>query len=162
MAATFAWVEYLGKATTTATPTNLNFGSTCAVNIHPSTYPVTAGTASYEKWVRGKWGGSFTRVENLQFYNCSGTAWATYEILKFKGEGQTTYVKPTNDTSTIATATVPKTDPGVANIGIAGNTAASLTGTGYCDYIVIQNQIGANETAGSTPQKTLRLQYDEC
>jgi len=162
MTATFTWVEYLANATATATPTNLNFGSSITANLHPSDHPVTAGTNSYEKWVRGHWAGTFTRIENLQFFNCSGTTWSTYEVLRFKGEGQTAYVAPTEDASTIATVTMPTTDPGVANVGIAGDTSASLTSEGDSDYIVLQNQIGANETAGSTALKTFRLQYDEC
>ena len=44
MAATFGWEEFLTNATDTATPTNLNLGSTLAANLAPSTYPITAGT----------------------------------------------------------------------------------------------------------------------
>ena len=161
MVATFAWSETYGGGTgTTGTPTNLNFGSTSAIDLVPSTYPITAGTNSYEKFVRGYWSGSFTRVENVQYWKSAGS-YVTGEAIKWYGDGNTSYTAATTDTSTIATAAVPTADPGTANVSIGGNLTGSLTATGYTDYVVLQTQVTSTASAGAVNQKTFTLQYDE-
>jgi hypothetical protein len=159
MAATLSFVEYLENATSTATPTNLNFGSTLAANISPSLYPVTAGTNSYEKWVKLRFSGSFTRIENLQFWKSAG-AYVTGESMNWTGQ-QTEYAVPTETTSVYATESVPTADPGTANISIGGSLSGSLTATGESDFIILQQAITIDASAGATNQKTLVVQYDE-
>jgi len=121
MVATFSWVEYNSNATDTGVPTNLNFGSTNARDLAPSTYPITAGTYSYEKWVRGYWGGTFTRIENVQFWKSAG-AYVTGETIKcnattgtYAGTTLGDWATPTTDVSTIATIAIPTADPGTTN-----------------------------------------------
>lgn len=159
MTATFAWVEYLENATSTATPTNLNFGSTISANLAASTYPITAGTCSYEKWIRTLFTDSFTRIENLQFWKSAG-AYQTGEAIMWTGL-QTDYVAPTTEVSTIASVAVPTSDPGAANVSIGGTTSGSLVATGYSDYIVLQASILSSAPAGAVPEKTFTFQYDE-
>jgi len=160
MVATFAWSETYGASTTTGTPTNLNFGSTSAIDLTPSTYPITAGTNSYEKWVRGDWSGSFTRIDNVQFWKSAG-AYVTGEGIDWDGDGNTAYVVSTSATSSVATTVVPTADPGTANVSIGGALTGSLTATGYTDYVVMQMQITSTASAGPVNQKTFTLQYDE-
>jgi hypothetical protein len=161
MVATFAWSETYGTGTgTTGTPTNINFGSTSAIDLTPSTYPITAGTNSFEKWVRGGWSGSFTRIDNVQFWKSAG-AYVTGESIKWLGAANTTYTAATNATSSIATVALPTADPGTANVTIAGVLTGSLTATGFSDYVVQQMQISGTASAGPVNQKTLTLQYDE-
>jgi hypothetical protein len=159
MVATFGWVEYLANATATATPTNLNLGSTLAANLAPSTYPITAGTYSYEKWIKAAFSGSFTRIENIQFWKSAG-AYVTGETIAWEGE-QTTYAAPTNSGSTIATTAVPDADPGTANVSIGGSLSGSLTTAGSSDFIVLQASVTTSASAGAVNQKTFTLQYDE-
>jgi len=165
--ATFGWVEYLANATATATPTNLNLGSTTAANLAASTYPITAGTYSYEKWIRGLWTGSFTRIENLQFWmSSSGGGYVSGETLKISGTtssyaGTDTYVTPTTSADAQAVNVMPIADPAAANIGFAGSLAASITAEGDSDFIVIQASVTSAASAGATQQKEFRLQYDE-
>lgn len=159
MVATYGWVEYLSNATDTATPTNLNFGSTLAANLAPSTYPITAGTYSYEKWIKANFSGSFTRIENIQFWKSAG-AYVTGETIKWTGE-ETTYAVPTTSVSTTATVAVPTSDPGTANVGIGGSLSGSLTSAGSSDFIVLQTSITSAASAGAVNQKTFTLQYDE-
>jgi len=159
MVATFGWVEYLANATATATPTNLNLGSTLYANLAPSTYPITAGTYSYEKWVRALFTGSFTRIENLQFWKSAG-AYVTGETIKWTGN-YSTYAAPTTVVSTIATTAAPTADPGTANVGIGGSLSGSLVATGYSDYILLQASVTTAASAGAVNQKTFTLQYDE-
>lgn len=159
MVATFGWVEYLANATDTATPTNLNLGSTLAANLAPSTYPITAGTYSYEKWVKANFSGSFTRIDNIQFWKSAG-AYVTGETIAWTGE-QTSYVAPTESASSYATVATPTADPGTANVSIGGNLSGSLTATGDSDFIILQASVTGAASAGAVNQKTFTLQYDE-
>lgn len=159
MVATYGWTEYLSNATSTATPTNLNFGSTLAANLAPSTYPITAGTYSYEKWIRAHFSGSFTRVENIQFWKSAG-AYVTGETIKWTGQ-KTAYVAPTTSVSTFATTAVPTADPATANISIGGSLSGSLIAEGDSDFIVLQTSVTTAASAGAVNQKTFTLQYDE-
>ena len=159
MVASFSWIEFLGAVGTTATPTNLNLGSTIAANLAPSTYPITAGTYSYEKWVKALFDGSFTRIENVQFWKSAG-ALVTGEVLNWTGQ-KVAYATPTNVVSTFATAAIGTSAPGSANVSIGGSLSGSLTATGYTDFIVLQSSITTAASAGATNSKTLVMQYDE-
>ena len=167
MVATFSWIEYNATAGDTGVPTNLNLGSTNARDLAPSTYPITAGTYSYSKWVRGHWSGSFTRIENLQFWmSSSGTGYVSGETLDCSATttsygGTGTYATPTTSADAQASNTMPTADPTQANIGIGGSLTGSLTAEGASDFIVIQASIGSGAGAGATQTKHFRLQYDE-
>lgn len=160
MVATFGWVEYLGNATSTATPTNLNLGSTLAANLAPSTYPITAGTYSYDKWIRGHWSGTFTRIENLKFWMSGTGPYVTGETINWTGLA-TQYATPTNAQSDQAQTAMPTAEPGSANVSIGGTTTGSLTSEGDSDFMVIQASITTAASAGAVNQKTFTLQYDE-
>lgn len=159
MAATFGWVEYLENATSTATPTNLNFGSTLAANLAPSTYPITAGTYSYEKWVKANFSGTFTRIDNIQFWKSAG-AYVTGETIAWTGQ-QESYVAPTTTVSSYASAAVPTADPGTANVSIGGSLSGSLSTAGSSDFMVLQTSVTTAASAGAVNTKTFTLQYDE-
>jgi len=142
-------------------------GSTNARNLAPSTYPITAGTYSYSKWVKGNWSGTFTRIENLQFWmSSSGTGYVTGETLKVSATttgyaGTGTYVAPTTSADAQCVAAMPIADPTAANIGIGGSLTGSLVAAGASDFIVIQASVTTAASAGATQQKEFRLQYDE-
>jgi len=159
MVATFGWVEYLATLTSTAVPTNLNLGSTIEANLAPSTYPITAGTYSYEKWVRANFSDDFTRIENIQFWKSAG-AYVTGETIKWTGK-ETAYVAPIVVVSTRATTAAPTADPTTANVTIGGSLTGSLTTTGNSDFIVLQASVTSGASAGAVNQKTFTLQYDE-
>ncbi len=159
MVATFGWVEYLSNATDTATPTNLNLGSTLAANLAPSTYPITAGTYSYEKWVTASFSGSFTRIDNVQFWKSAGS-YVSGEHINWTGQ-QTAYDTPTESASAYATVAVPESDPGSANVSIGGSLSGSLESDGETDFIILQASIESSAAAGAVNQKTFTLQYDE-
>lgn len=164
-------MEFNANATATSVPTNLNLGSTNAPNLAPSTYPITAGTYSYSKWIKGLWSGTFTRIENLQFWMSSTGPYVTGEVIRCSASteggyaGTTTYVAPTTTLDAQVDNTVPVADPSAANIGFTGVLAASLTtstaGSNMSDFIVLQASITAAASAGATNQKEFRLQYDE-
>lgn len=172
MVATFSWVEYNTQSTDTGVPTNLNLGSTNVRNLAPSTYPITAGTYSFSKWVRGLWTGSFTRIDNIQFWmSASGTGYVTGEKLNVNAttatyNGTTLYKVPTNHVETKGGTmrAMPTANPAVPNIGIKGSLTGSITQTNTLnnsDFIIVQASIGSSASAGAVQQKTFTLQYDE-
>lgn len=167
MAATFSWIEYNATAGDTGVPTNLNLGSTNAIDLAPSTYPITAGTYSYSKWVRSHFSGTFTRIENLQFWmSSSGSGYVSGENLRCSATttsygGTGTYSTPTTSEDAQANNDMPEADPGAANIGIGGSLTGSLESEGDSDFIVIQASIGSGASAGATQTKQFRLSYDE-
>lgn len=167
MAATFSFVEYNATAGDTGVPTNLNLGSTNAKDLAPSTYPITAGTYSYSKWIRGHFSGTFTRIENLKFYcSNSGTGYVSEEVINFSGTtsdyaGTSTYATPTNAADAQASNALVFSEPGTANIGIGGSLSGSLESEGDSDFIVVQASIGSGASAGAVQQKTLTFVYDE-
>ena len=158
MAATFGWVEHNQNATDTSTPTNLNFGSTNAADLAPSTYPITAGTYSYEKWIKADFSGTFTRIENVKLWKSTG-AYVTGEGVTYTGQ-TAAFATPTNSLSTEADTAIPTSEPS-ANVGIGAGLSGSITAAGSTDYIVLQSTIDTSASAGLTNTKTFTLQYDE-
>jgi hypothetical protein len=167
MAATFTWVESNLTAGDTGEPTNLNLGSTNARNLAPSTYPISASSYSFSKWVQGDWSGTFTRIENLKFWmSNSGSGYVTDEALNVSATttayaGTNVYSTPVSTQDSQASNAMPTAEPGTANVGIGGSLSGSLTAAGKSDFIVIQASIGASAPAGATQQKQFTLQYDE-
>lgn len=164
MVATYGWVEFQTTAGDTATPTNLNLGSTVVANLAPTLFPITAGTYSYDKYVRAHFSGSFTRIENLQFWMSGTGPYVTGETIAWTGQ-QTQYATPTgggaSTESVHAQTAVPIADPGTANVSIGGSLAGSLVAEGDSDFIILQASITTAASAGAVNQKTFTLQYDE-
>ena len=167
MVATFSWIEYVANATDTSVPTNLNLGSVADTDLAPSTYPITAGTNSYSKLVRANFTGTFTRIENLQFWmSASGSGYVTDETLYCAAtttsySGTSTFAAPTTLVDAQANNTMPEADPAAANLGIGGSLTGSLEAVGDSDFIVLQARIGGSASAGAVQTKTFTLQYDE-
>jgi len=166
MAATFQWSQSYG-----ATPTIVDLGESGnlfnfkdiddATPSNYTTYPITAGNNSYEVWLRAHFTGAFNKVDNLQFWQSTAFSPSTGLTVKYKANNVGSYVQPVKTTSTIATTTVPTSDPGTANVSIGGSLTGSLTAPGYSDYIVLQLQTTAAAAAGDTSLATFSLQYDE-
>ena len=160
MVATFSWVEFNGSAATESTPTQLNFVSVDAANANASDNPITAGEHSYEKWIKADFSGSFTRIDNIKFWKSAGS-YVTGETIDWKGDGQTSFVEPTNSESTIAVTALPTSEPSEANVSISGATSGELTAAGRSDYIVMQKHISTAASPGQTNTLTFTLSYDE-
>ena len=167
MVSTFGWIEANATAGDTGTPTNLNLGSTNAIDLAPSTYPIAAGSYSYSKWVQGYWSGTFTRVSNIKFWmSDSGTGYVSGEHLLCSAStgsyaGTATYATPTNGLDGQADHAMSAAEPAVQNVGVAGSLSGSLTTSGYSDFIVVQASIESSASAGAVQQKTFTLQWDE-
>jgi len=159
MVATFSWKEYNGSEQTESTPTHLHFVSIDQANADAASNPIVAGTHSYEKWLKGDFSGTFTKIDNIKFWKSAGD-YITGETITWNGS-VTTYSTPVNAQSTIATDPVPTTQPESANVSINGSLTGSLTAPGKTDFIVLQKHIESTVAPGQTNQLTFSLSYDE-
>lgn len=166
MAATVQISETNGAApgTTTDGITNSNMGSSDSPNLNPITYYVTPGQNTFEKWQRfhvSAMGGS-SAIENITVWRTGALGGSATHVTNARTSaygGAATYATPTASTSTVATQTMPTSNPGSANLGIGGSLTGSLTAAGYSDYLVHQIATNASDTAGST--STLNFAYTE-
>jgi hypothetical protein len=171
MTATVSIAESNGTTpTVTASITNSNMGSVESVNLVALTYPITAGTNSYEKWQRfdvTAMGGS-TEVKNLKVWASAAlTTGCTHKTNARTGSyaGAETFDTVNGPLATDRSATyhynqtMPISTPASANLGIAGDLTASLVAEGFSDYLVMQIQTTASAVAGKSV--TMNYQYDE-
>jgi hypothetical protein len=167
MAATFQW---WGEYGSTGSPTTSDLGvsgnlfnfKTYNDLSSPSdytSYPITAGNNSYDVWLKGHFTGTFNKVQNGKFWKSSG-ALGTGEAIQFVGH-ITAYHQPTTGDSSYASADVPTSSPGSANVSFGGDLAGNITGAGYSDFVVLQLQTTTAAEAGDTETFTFTLTYDE-
>jgi hypothetical protein len=144
---------------------NCNFGSDDDYELVVATYPITVGENSYEKWWIMEFTGTFNSVDNLKVWKVSGNYVTGESILTNCREtsygGAETYTTPTQSTSSVATQTLPTTEPSGANLGIGGSLSGSLSSPGDSDYCVMQLQTTGSTPVGDGNQKVLRFQWDE-
>lgn len=160
MVSTFEFHEANGAAPgSLGSVGNLNMGNTDSKELTPADNPITAGQNSFEKWFAGSWSGTFTKIDNVQFWLSAGS-FGTGESIDWSGE-ETLYVQPTDSTSTVATTSVPTSDPGTANVSVGSSLSGSLEAEGRSDYVVMQYQTTASANPGPTNQKTFTIQWDE-
>jgi hypothetical protein len=165
MAATVQIDESNGVSqTVTANITNTNMGSTDAANLDPVANPVTPGNNTYEKWQRfnvTSMGGS-SKIDNLRVWRTGALGANATHLTNARTSsygGAATYATPVATASSVATQTMPSSEPGSANVGIGGSLTGNRTTTGFSDYLVHQIQTTASATAGST--STMNYEYDE-
>jgi hypothetical protein len=160
MASTFYFVEGNGAVPgVIGSVSNFNFGTTDGKELTPASYPIFAGSNSYEKYVAGSWSGVFTKINNVQFYMSAGS-YGTGEVIKWTGSS-TNYVQPTTVTSMIAVGSLPTSDPGTANVSLGSSLTGSLVTEGRSDWIVMQYQITGSAEPGPVNQKSHTIQWDE-
>jgi len=165
MAATVEIDESNGAGqTVTPNIANSNMGSIDAAELDPVANPVTPGSNTYEKWQRihvTAMGGS-SAIDNLKVWRTGALGGAAVHVTNARTTsygGAATYATPVATGSTVATQTMPTSEPGSANLGIAGALAGQRTAAGYSDYLVHQIKTNAGDTAGATT--TMNYQYDE-
>lgn len=143
---------------------NTNMGSTDTVNLDADANPVTPGNNTYEKWQKihvTAMGGS-SSIDNLKVWADDSPTGSDSHVTNARESsygGAETYATPTDSASSVATQTMPTSEPTGANLGISGSLTGSLTATGSSDYLIHQIQVDASTTAGVTT--TLNYQYDE-
>jgi len=164
MAATGSWNEYNGAGSTeSADIANLNFGTDDSSALTPATYPITAGSNSFEKYVKIDFGGTFNYVGSLFFWH-SGGAYVTGETLYCSSSGSpwsaVSYATPSMDNSS-DTGSIHETIPSDMNLGIGDDVTASLSSAGSTDYVRLQLRTTASTPAGDVNQKTFKVQWTE-
>ena len=165
MAATFNWAQSNGAgetATDLGSSGNLfNFkANDDATAANYSSNPITAGNSSMEVFLRGHFTGTFNTISNLQFWQSTAFSPATgLQVTMEPTVGNQIYSTPSATDN--ANANVPTSDPGTANIGIAGSFAGSLVAAGYSNYIILQLDTTTSAAAGDTSLAVFTLQYDE-
>jgi len=166
MPASFSWAQTVGAPAGTRSDLgssgNLaNFKNVDSIGTSDYTsYPVPAGSNSYEVWLQGHWYGTFNSIYDVRFWMSTDFSPNTGLTVKVKCD-QATYNQPTNATSSIATSTIGTSDPGVSNVSIGGNLSSSLNTSGYSDYLVMQLQTTTAAPAGDTSLATFSLSYIE-
>ncbi len=163
MAATFAWSQSNGAGETVtdlgASGNLFNFKTNDdATAANYSSNPITAGNNSMTVYLRGKFTGTFNKIDNLQFWMSTNFSPATGLSVK-AGLNNISYATPA--TSDTGDGAVPTSDPGTANVSIGGALTGSLSAPGYSDYIRLQLQTTVSAAPGDTSLATFTLQYDE-
>lgn len=167
MAATVTIAESNGAGeTVTASITNTNMGSTDAVNLSATTYPITPNSRSYIKYQRfnvQNMGGS-SIIDNLKVWRTGslGTGGTHAHVTNARETsygGALTYATPVNTAVTGVDQAMPTSEPSGANLGIGGSLSGQITSVGYSDYLGHQITTDASATAGSS--STMNYQYDE-
>jgi len=168
MVATVTIAEFnTGDETETTAITNTNMGSTDAPNLVATTYPITAGTRSYEKWqkFRVSDAGGSSSIQNLKVWISAalGSGATLYTNANETTWTAETFATPVNSTSSVAATPMPTSTPASANVGIGGNLGGVLDITSglpkYSDYLVMQIALTAGAATGTVV--TMNYQYDE-
>lgn len=150
--------------TKTANITNSNMGSVDSVNLDAVANPVVPGDNTFEKWQKIEvtaLGGS-SQIDNLKIWRTGALGGSATHLTNARESaygGAEAFATPTASTSSVATETMPSSEPTGANLGIGGSLTGALTGTGSSDYLVHQIQTDSGDVAGST--STMNYQYDE-
>ena len=166
MAATCNFDEYNGAGSTQAASiTNLNFGACDGPNIDIAIGSawITAGSASYEKYIKAAFTGTFNYIGSLFFWASGAVMVAGETITMYSGTVGPAYATPVATTSAVAlTNVVSGTSPPTwCNVHLKNSYAGSLTAVGSSNYIVLQTQTTTSTPAGNTNSKTFKLQWTE-
>jgi len=203
MAATIFWVEWITGETPGTTPhddssfktggdtpatitaaTNINFGSVSARDLTPGSNTITANTASFTKYFRAQFSGSYTTISNAKLWKSAGV-YVTGEDIQFSGS--LAYVAPTATDATDPSIETDATGTATSNnyVGLnaydpsdlaassrslphANESSSSPGLTGEVDYysgsrtstMRFQTVTTSSTPAGAVNQKTISLQYD--
>jgi hypothetical protein len=135
---------------------NLNFGSDDSYELNTTTYPITRGDASFEKYLRCKFSDTFTEISNMKFWRSDVLGYKTDEALK--AAANVAFATPSETPN--ADSDIPLVVGSALAIQSAAGTA-TITAPGYTKYIRLQLQTSGSTPSGAVFQKTLTFQYDE-
>jgi len=99
--------------------TNINFGTTDAVDLVPADYPIMVGSNSHFKQFTINISGSYTKVDNMKLYKSAG-AYVTGEGIQFSGS----VVASTPSTTDQSDPAIAIGLPSSANVAPKGETTA--------------------------------------
>lgn len=181
MAATFEFDADTGaatgspaKGTTRTTVTDVNWKNIDDSTTAYSAAPITAGNNSFERWLSGKFSGTFNQILSGLFAH-TATAFGTGLTLKgtpaCTGDGdRLLYTTPSTTANTNLTVDMTTAISIASGVGVCfGATGPEATGkatsmtTNPCwtNFLTSQLQTTTSAAAGDTAQVTLTLQYQE-
>jgi len=135
---------------------NINFGSVDDHELNTTTYPITRGNASFEKYLRCKFTDTFTEISNMKFWRSDVLGYKAGETLK--AASNVAYATPSQTPN--ADSNIPLNEGASLAIQSAAGTT-TITAPGYTKYMRLQLHTTGSTPAGSVFQKTLLFQYDE-
>lgn len=162
--------------------TNLNLTSQNQAESSSASFPVTAGTRSFSKWICYELfaKGTSNSIDNFQVWMTPphDTEGILYEcnLSTTLGNTTSTYPDTTGPTSTdfqtgghgtvINAVDFPTADPTLPNIGINEADTGLFTDVAFdlgnlSDFIAVQLVTTGLTPPGNLPQKTFHFQYDE-
>jgi len=156
MAATHAFSESNGAEVVHDSIANLNFGSNDSYELNTTTYPITRGNSSFEKYLRCKFSDTFTEISNMKFWRSDVLGYKTGETLK--AAANVAFATPSATPN--ADSDIPLNEGASLAIQSAAGTT-TITAPGYTKYIRLQLQTTGSTPSGAVFQKTLTFQYDE-
>jgi len=139
---------------------NINFGSDDSPNLNTTTYPITRGNASFEKYIRCLFTGSWTEISNMKFWKSAG---AYVEGESCKAAANVVYAQP-SDTPNEDDDVPVEEGTALAIKSAEGEDVIEYGATGvsgYTGYIRLQLHTTGSTPAGAVNQKTFTFQYDE-
>lgn len=110
--------------------------------------------------LRGHYSGTFNRINDVRVWQSTNFAPSTGLQVFFNGQ-QVIYLQPSAVTSSIATSSIPTSDPGTANVSIGGSLSGSLTTSGFTDHVYLQLRTTVSAPAGDTSLMTATMSYTE-
>lgn len=104
--------------------------------------------------------GTFNKIDNVQFWQSTAFSPSTgLQVTMEQTAASQVYSTPSATDN--GNSNIPTSDPGSANVAIAGAFAGNLTAVGYTDYIILQLDTTASAAAGDTSLAVFTGQYDE-
>ena len=135
---------------------NLNLGSNDSYELNTTTYPITRGQSSFEKYLRCKFSDTFTEISNMKFWRSDVLGYKTGETLK--AAANVAFATPSATPN--ADSDIPLNEGASLAIQSAAGTT-TITALGYTKYMRLQLQTTGSTPSGSVFQKTMTFQYDE-
>lgn len=171
---TFDWEEDNGNATgspakgtsRTASRTEQNWKSVDDSATAYNSASINAGNNSYEKWISGKFSGTFSSVSSVLWAHTAGSMGTGLTI---KGTVGTTYTTPSTTTNTNLTTDM--TSPigigsgqavlvGGTGPEAAGKAASTTTNPAWTQFLTTQLQTTTSAANGDTATSTFSLQVN--
>lgn len=174
MASTFSWNKDNGAATgSPAQGTTRNAATDSnwkAVDDNTTPFgdaAVQQGTNSYEVWLSGQWGGTYTNISSVLWAHTSGTVPTGVTM---KGKNGLTYTTPsrsananltTDMTTAIAIGAGQAVNVGGTSPQAGGKGPSTTSNPAYTEFLTTQMQVANSATQGDSPVIVQTVQWNE-
>ena len=174
MASTYTWKKDNGTqtgsptaGTTRATATETNWKSIDDNSTAFTAAPVIAGNNSYEVWLSGEWGGTYSNIFSVLWAHTAGTIPTGTTLKGIRGIAYTTPSTAANANLTVDMSSAIAIGLGQSvNVGgtspqAAGKAASTSANPAYTEFLTTQLQTISSATQGDSSVITETLQWNE-